>query len=331
MTRYPIPVTIITGFLGSGKTTLLNNIIKKHPDIRFAVIENEFGEIGIDSQLISGRLDGIFELANGCICCSLSDDFYITLGRLMDSEYSFDNLIVETTGIADPLSVVRIFLSNAEIQEQFRIDSVICMADVTILEELIEEMPEIRRQIAVSDIILLNKADASSKAYIDAAAEMLKKSNPAAEIHTTAWADVLQIQVIGTNSYSARSIEKSVSSMMIHSLKQSRGVFSGTQKKHNHSSDFVSEAFVIKEPFDMDKFSLWMKSFLYFNERTVLRAKGIVRFKGYMEKYIFHAVFGSYILEKGTISDNEDQLTQLVFIGRHLDREQIEEGLNSLL
>jgi G3E family GTPase len=326
-----IPVTIITGFLGSGKTTLLNNIIKKYSDTRFAVIENEFGEIGIDSQLISGRLDGIFELANGCICCSLNDDFYITLSKLMDSDYSFDALIVETTGIADPLSVVRIFLSNAEIQQQFRIDSVICMADVTILEELIEEMPEIRRQIAVSDIILLNKADLISKVYIDEAVSILKDSNPSAEIHTTAWADISQIQILGKECYSAHSVEKSVKVMFPLTTHPSQKSMFGPKKSHHHVTDFVSEAFIIDKPLDLEKFALWMKSFLFFNERIVLRAKGIVWFNNHTEKYIFHAVFGSYILEKGEEWHTDQPQTKLVFIGRHLDREQIEEGLNSLL
>ncbi len=325
------PVTIITGFLGSGKTTLLNHFIRKYPEKKFAVIENEFGDIGIDSQLISGKLDGIFELSNGCICCTLNEDFYVTLSTLMESTYTFNHLLVETTGIADPLSVVRLFLSNEEIQEYFKIDSVICVADVTILEELIEEMPEIRKQIAVSDIILLNKADLSSKIYIDEAMKILQEVNPLAKKFTTAYSDIQDLQLLDNDSYSARATENSLKTFFSGKLP---GVKKGSlMRKSNRTtnhSDFYSESFIVEQPFRFEAFSIWMRNFLYFNERTILRAKGILYFHGKPGKYIFHAVFGSYILEEGRDWGDEVPQTKLVFIGRYLDRDEIEAGLLQL-
>lgn len=327
-----VPVTVITGFLGSGKTTLLNNFIKKYPDVKFAVIENEFGEIGIDSQLISDVPGGIFELSNGCICCTLNDDFYITLSNLMESKFTFDHLLVETTGIADPLSVVRLFLSQGEIQNYFRIDSVICVADVTILTELIEEMPEIRRQIAVSDTILLNKADLSSRLYIEEAMNILDTVNPLSHKHTTAFSDITDLRLLNTDSYSALSIERSVKQMFSAVMKQVQlPKLMKPPAKNTHSSDFSSEAFIFDKPFRFDSFALWMKQFLYFNERTVLRAKGIIAFEGKPNRFIFHSVFGSYMLTEGSPWENEQVVSKFVFIGRYLDRQEIEAGLAQLV
>ncbi len=327
-----IPVTIITGFLGSGKTTLLNNFIKKYPEKKFAVIENEFGEIGIDSQLISKEVSGIFELANGCICCTLNEDFYLTLSKLMESEFKFTHLLVETTGIADPLSVVRLFLTHPEIQNFFRIDSVICVADVTILKELIEEMPEIRKQIAVSDTILLNKADLSSRIYIEEAVNILNTVNSIAHKHTTAFSDITDLRLLNTDSYSALSIERSVNRIFSAEVKQDqRQKFMKPSVKKSHSSDFSSEAFVFDKPFRFDSFALWMKQFLYFNERTVLRAKGIIAFEGKLSRFIFHSVFGSYMLTEGSAWENEHTVSKFVFIGRYLDRQEIETGLAQLV
>jgi G3E family GTPase len=326
-----VPVTIITGFLGSGKTTLLNNFIKKYPGKKFAVIENEFGETGIDSQLINGKLNGIFELANGCICCTLNEDFYMTLSTLMESEFSFDHLLVETTGIADPLSVVRLFLSNEEIQEHFKIDGVICVADVTILEELIEEMPEIRKQIAVADIILLNKADLSSKMYLDEAMRILQDVNPVAKKFVTAFSDIHDLQLLDADSYSARSTEYSLKSFF--SAMPVGGKRAGLMKSssvNEHHTDFFSESFVIDQAFRFEAFGIWMRNYLYFNERTILRAKGILYFQGMPNKYIFHAVFGSYILEEGSEWADESAQSKLVFIGRYMDRDEIEAGLLQL-
>ena len=129
-----IPVTIITGFLGAGKTTLINNLIKKHPDKKFAIIENEFGEIGLDGSFIIGADENIFELSNGCICCSLNTDFYELINKLQTGGYDFNHLLIETTGIADPTSIVNAFLSDYEIIERFTIDSVICLADAVNIE-----------------------------------------------------------------------------------------------------------------------------------------------------------------------------------------------------
>ena len=149
MDQERIPVTIITGFLGVGKISLLNNLIRKHPEKKFAIIENEFGETGIDGGLIAAASEAIFELNNGCICCTLGDDFIFTLENLLGSSCDFNHLLVETTGIADPSAIVDAFISGSTIQQKFRIDSVVCVADAVNMEDLFDEQPEVRKQIAL--------------------------------------------------------------------------------------------------------------------------------------------------------------------------------------
>ena len=160
-----IPVTILTGFLGAGKTTLLNNIITKYSAKKFAVIENEFGEIGIDGGLIVGNIESMYELSNGCICCNLSEGLTNTLNNLLTSKYQFDNLLIETTGIADPSGVIDNFMAYEEIYKKFIVDSVICLADAQTYEESAEEQPEVHRQLAVADIIILNKIEDVTPEY----------------------------------------------------------------------------------------------------------------------------------------------------------------------
>ena len=154
-----IPVGIITGFLGAGKTTLLNNLIREYPDKRFAIIENEFGEIGIDSELVL-NLDNshIRELANGCICCSLNDDLAGLVLDLLRTGPPFDHLLIETTGIADPSSVVQPFFSDPDIRSSFTIDGVICLVDALHFNHFSDQQEEVFRQVAMADLILLNKA-----------------------------------------------------------------------------------------------------------------------------------------------------------------------------
>jgi G3E family GTPase len=331
-----IPVTIITGFLGSGKTTLLNQLIKKHPEKKFAIIENEFGEIGIDGGLIVGATDNIFELSNGCICCSLNDDFYKVLEKLLDSPYPFNHLLVETTGIADPMTVVKSFLSDEDVQMQFRIDSVICLADAINMEDLMNTEPEVRRQIALSDIVLINKTDCVQKDYVQELTSIISGISPMAQIYPVTYGNVSQIQILDTFAYSGQQIEQSTRSFQ--NLMPTKTSTTGTaplatqQKNNAHRHDIVSEGFSIPGRFRFGMFNFWMQNFLYLNNDTVFRIKGIVNFDDRDEKLIFHAVRGNYVFERGTPwADCEMPFNKLVFIGKNLNREELENNLYQLL
>ncbi len=330
-----ILVTIITGFLGAGKTTLLNNLIKQYPKKKFAIIENEFGEIGIDGGLIVGSDENIFELSNGCICCSLNEGFYETIEKLLDSQYEFNHLLIETTGIADPDSIIQAFLSSESIQLHFRIDSVICLADCANMEDLIDEEPEVRKQLALADVVLLNKADIVQSGYLKELEKLIGGINPMASIYPVKYANVDTMNLLNLKAFSTKTIEKSTISFQNLSVFDNSFVnqssFLTKPAHHHHKHNIKSFGFIIPGSFDRDKFNLWMRNFLFFNQNTVYRIKGIVSFKDIPEKKVFQAVRSNYMIEPGAEWGNETRFSKLVFIGKKLDYDKLEDNLYQLL
>nr|WP_320021446.1 GTP-binding protein [uncultured Draconibacterium sp.] len=329
-----ILVTIITGFLGAGKTTLLNNLIKQYPKKKFAIIENEFGEIGIDGGLIVGSDENIFELSNGCICCSLNEGFYETIEKLLDSQYEFNHLLIETTGIADPDSIIQGFLSSESIQLHFRIDSVICLADCANMEDLIDEEPEVRKQLALADVVLLNKADIVQPGYLKELEKLIGSINPMASIYPVKYAKVDTMNLLNLKAFSTKTIEESTISFQNVSVFDNSFVNQSsflTKPAHHHKHNIKSFGFIIPGSFDMEKFNLWIQNFLFFNQNTVYRIKGIVSFKDVPEKKVFQAVRSNYMIEPGAEWGNETRFSKLVFIGKKLDYDKLEDNLYQLL
>ena len=337
MNKERIPVTIITGFLGAGKTSLLNKLIGKHPEKKFAIIENEFGETSIDGGLIAAAPDAIFELNNGCICCSLGEDFLFTLENLLGSTYQFDHLLVETTGIADPSSIIDAFVSGESIQTRFQIDSVICMADAVNMEDLMDEQPEVRKQLALADLILLNKTDSVHPDYAKSLLQVIEEISPMAKIYPTSFANIDEIEVLDTNSYSGETIEKSTLSFCALNASKAFGqtetrmIQNPSKPVKSHYHDITSEGFTFTGNFDANKFGLWMQNFLYFNKETIFRVKGIMSFENTEDQFIFHAVRGSFMFEVGKPWNNEERFSKLVFIGKNISRTELETNLNQLL
>ena len=332
-----IPVTIITGFLGAGKTSLLNKLIIKHPEKKFAIIENEFGETGIDGALIATAPDAIFELNNGCICCSLGEDFLFTLENLLGSSSKFDHLLVETTGIADPSSIIDAFVSGETIQTRFRIDSVVCVADAVNMEGLMNEQLEVRKQLALADLILLNKTDSVHADYAKSLLNTIAEISPMAKIFSTSFANIDEIEVLDTNSYSGDAIKKSTLSFYAldtsksFDLNDPKIIMNPVKPSKANRHDITSEGFSFTGNFDVNKFGLWMQNFLYFNKETIFRVKGIVSFENTTDQFIFHAVRGSYMFEVGKEWKDEARFSKLVFIGKNISRTELETNLNQLL
>lgn len=337
MDQERIPVTIITGFLGAGKTSLLNKLIGKHPKKKFAIIENEFGETGIDGGLITAASEAIFELNNGCICCSLGEDFLQTLETLLGSSYEFNHLLIETTGIADPSGIVDAFISGSTIQQKFRIDSVVCVADAANMEDLMDEQPEIRKQIALADLVMINKTDSVHSDYLAELTSMIQGINPMAKIYPTTYGQIDEIEVLDTYSFSGEAIGKSTLSFCktdrtdVDRSGQKSFIHNPVKSNPLHQHDISSVGFTFKGSFDVNKFGLWIQNFLYFNQDTVFRVKGIMSFSNTEDQFVFHAVRSSFMFEVGKPWGNEDRFSKLVFIGKGFSGKELEANLLQLL
>lgn len=252
MNNKTYPVTILTGFLGAGKTTFLNHLIQQNPDTRYAIIENEYGERSIDSELIFRPEDGIVELNNGCLCCTLNDNLYDILNDLFDRRDEFDEIIIEATGVADPAGLAEPFLTHPLVKERFPFMATICIIDTELVEELIEETEEALNQITFSEILLLSKIDLISGAYAQEVKEKMQKLNPLAKIflgHKEGFPDLNLAQ-------KKEEYEQNM-------LKEMRHILSSEEKKieaphhhhhhdHEHTAEIVSFCFTFDRPFNYD-------------------------------------------------------------------------------
>jgi G3E family GTPase len=203
-----VPVTILTGFLGAGKTTLLNRILREQHGYRIAVIENEFGEIGVDQDLVIGAEEEIFEMNNGCICCTVRGDLIRILGSLMKRKDRFDHILVETTGLADPGPVAQTFFVDDEIREKTRLDGIVTLVDAKHIWEHIDDAAEAREQIAFADVIVLNKTDLVAPVDLDRLEKRIRAMNGAARVYRAQNADVPIERVLDVGGFNlSRAME----------------------------------------------------------------------------------------------------------------------------
>lgn len=334
-----IPVTILTGFLGAGKTTLLNEIIRNNNGKKIAVIENEFGAIGIDSDLVVSGDDQVYELSNGCMCCSLNGELLETLRMLMTKTDRIDHLIVETTGIANPAPIAQSFVADAQIQSTFRLDAIICLTDTRFIEQQLEKDEVASKQIAMADLVLLSKSDLVEPYQVDTVKNIVKRINPQTEIAFAHFGKTENVDILGLKTFSSnlevsKLFEKqtNVSSKFTLQTGMLGSVSSGSLLMNNqeHVVNIVSHSFLFSEPFDFGKFDLWISMLLSFNQSSIFRMKGILNFKGFQEKVVFQSVFTQYLQTTGGKWEGE-KFSKIVFIGKDFSREEIENGLKQCL
>lgn len=313
-----IPVTLISGFLGAGKTTLLNTLIAQNPTTKFAIIENEFGEIGIDSQLIVQQKECVFEINQGCICCSVNHSLSRTLQQLMELQDSFDHLLIEATGIADPAGIASTFLSQQKRQSTFQLTSTLCLVDASFIEEILAEGDDTAsRQIAFADVILLNKTDRVKKERVEKIRQLVQDINPYAQIRSGQQGnfgatDLLQLQA-NQDEY---ILQKNKTIPSAH---------------HHHHATLVSHSFSFDTPFDLDKFKIWVYRLLSFQSEGIYRIKGILYTSQEPRPIIFQSVKTQFVFSQGEDWDTAPKESKLVFIGKNLNRRIFEKHLKSCL
>ena len=348
------PVTVLTGYLGAGKTTLLNRILTEDHGKRYAVIVNEFGEIGIDNDLVVGADEDVFEMNNGCVCCTVRGDLIRVVSGLMKRQRpgkpAFDAIIVETTGLADPGPVAQTFFVDDEVREKTRLDSVTALADALHIMARLDDSREAREQIAFADRIILNKTDLVDEAQLVAIEARLRALNPIAPVMRAQRADVPLDKVLGLGGFDLDRITDIRPAFAYPAHGEPGHVHDDHcghdhehghdhdhhhhdhdhghgPRGHDHGDDIRGISLSLDRPIDGAKFTRWLDELLATKGQDILRAKGIIEVAGEDRRLVFQAV---HMILEGDLQkpwgEKERRWSRAVFIGRDLDEAALRAG-----
>ena len=350
-----IPVTVLTGYLGAGKTTLLNRILSEQHGQRYAVIVNEFGEIGIDNDLVVGADEEVFEMNNGCICCTVRGDLIRIVEGLMKRKGQFDAIIVETTGLADPAPVAQTFFVDEDVQERARLDAVVTVADAKWLSDRLKDAPEAKNQIAFADVIILNKTDLVNAAELAEVEGRIRAINPYAKLHKTTRCQVPLDAVLGRNAFDLERILEIEPEFLAcgpdcddphhdhahhghdhghhhhgHGHDHHGHDHGASNLKVYHDEEMQSVSIRLDGDIDPNKFMPWINELVQREGPNILRSKGILAFKDDPKRFVFQGVH--MILDGDSQREwkpGERRESKIVFIGRNLKEDELRKGVQS--
>lgn len=356
------PVTVLTGYLGAGKTTLLNRILTEQHGKKYAVIINEYGEVGIDNDLVVSTDEEIFEMNNGCVCCTVRGDLIRILSGLMKRAHKFDGIIVETTGLADPGPVAQTFFMDADVQAKTRLDSIVTVVDARHLPLRLKDSREAEEQIAFADVIVLNKADLVSKDEMSIVARMIKKINPYAKLLTSTRCDVPLADVLDQGSFDLnRILEREPDFLSAdhgqehehhhahahhhhhddhchddhcrhpdHHHDKHHHHADGHHHDHEHDSNIKSISLKLDKPLHPEKLDAWLSDVRATMGPDILRYKGILNVQGSDKRLIVQGVH--MIMDANNLTSwkaGEPRASRLVFIGRDLKETELRQGFQN--
>ncbi|MEH7878515.1 GTP-binding protein [Rhizobium laguerreae] len=349
-TQKPIPVTVLTGYLGAGKTTLLNRILSENHGKKYAVIVNEFGEIGIDNDLIVESDEEIYEMNNGCVCCTVRGDLIRVVEGLMRRPGRFDGIIVETTGLADPVPVAQTFFMDDDVRAKTELDAVVALVDAKHLPLRLKDSREAEDQIAFADVVIINKTDLVTPEELDVIEDIVRAINPAARVYKTSRSGVDLARVLDQGAFNLERALENDPHFLEHGHDDHvcgpdcdhghhhhdhdhdhHGHDHHHHGAHNHGAmsaihDVTVQSVSLRGgQMNPERFFPWIQKITQRQGPNILRLKGIIAFKDDPERYV---VQGVHMIIEGDHQrpwkEGEKHESRLVFIGRELDREKLE-------